>query len=111
VKTSEVLLLAGDVLRERGWRQGWFGFPVGPMCMLGACNFAIDGRPDGHAAVDTMPEVLDVLDVVTTQDAEGRRAIWNDSPQRTKDDVLAALDAAYVLALQEEGADLDEVFA
>jgi len=36
---------------------------------------------------------------------------WNDQPSRTKEDVLASMDAAFVLALQEEGADLDEVFA
>lgn len=36
---------------------------------------------------------------------------FNDKPSTTKDDVVQALDAAYILALQEEGVEPEDVLS
>jgi hypothetical protein len=106
--TSQILRKAGDVLRERGWNRGWFVSQLtGGVCLIGACNVAVDGDPKGHGTANKMPEILDLLDAVTGP--LSRRATWNDAEDRTADEVCVALDAAYVLALQEEGIDPEDV--
>jgi hypothetical protein len=106
VKTSEVLRKAGDVLRERGWHQGWFyNRETGAVCVLGACHLAVSGCPDSNAAI----QFLGPLDTVIDASLGGGRAFWNDAEGRTADDAIQALDAAYVLALQEEGIEPGDV--
>lgn len=107
MKASEVLRKAGDVLRERGWNRWWFYDRVngtGSVCLLGACHVATNGIPDSHSALE-VPGLLDALDVPT----DGKRAFWNDAPGRTAAEVMIALDAAYVIALQGEGIEPDDV--
>jgi hypothetical protein len=99
VKTSEVLRKAGDVLRERGWCQGNLE-EKGRVCLLGATGIAAHGypsAPDSNEVHDALRLVIDRWPIE-----------WNDARGRTQAEVESALDAAYVLALQDEGEDLDE---
>ena len=105
MKASEMYRKAGDELRRHGWCQGWFFSEEGARCAIGACNSAIDGRPGGHAAVDA--DNLEALEVIAGDDIGITH--WNDMPDRTPADVMHALDAAYVLALQEEGIEPEDV--
>lgn len=91
MKTSEVLRKAGDVLRERGWRQG-----------VGDGGDAVDGPVCALFALP--PRYFEMArDVVRFVIGGGLVSVWNDSPDRTADEVQIAFDAAYVLALQLEG--------
>ena len=68
----EICLKAAQRLREVGWRQGAIGPEDGPHCMLGACRWVTRY----HVA------------------AAGEAAIaWNDTPGRTAEEVIAALEA------------------
>jgi hypothetical protein len=105
VKTSEVLRKAGDVLREHGWCQFVAYSPAGARCALGAINDGSRGTPGFYDAAKAIlrEEVLDLTS--SGQIGNG----WNDIPGRTVDEVLVAMDAAYVLALQEEGVEPEDV--
>lgn len=109
MKPSVVLRSAADVIRKRGWFQGWYGpyreYADGdrkvlrpktcPVCALGAVRVAAGYAPDS--------------DDGRTEDAEAylRRSTrtyvdtWNDDPTRTVEDVLAAFEKAALLAESE----------
>lgn len=63
---------------------------IGSRCMLGAlyCEYDMDPAPNIHAAYDA----------VVASIGTGLIADWNDSPQRTQDDVVAALVRAAEIA-------------
>ncbi len=113
MKASEVLRKAGDVLRRYGWCQESRGeSATSTHCVIGAIEVAKTGGLDvsvepGFSAY-SMDE-LEWLDVIV--DVDLTIDVWNDIKGRTPEEVQLVLDAAYVLALQAEGADLDEVFA
>lgn len=94
MRTSDVLRKAGDVLRERGWCAGYMEGPSGGHCAYGAIAVANDSTPDARNPGD-----------VELEDIVGDVFGFNDAPGRTAAEVMHALDAAYVLALQEEGED------
>jgi hypothetical protein len=92
-------------LIERGWTQGSSartetGDPIGvsskcaaQWCILGAVCATADGMEDEIKALDTLEGVTDAR--------PGYIAEWNDAPERTQADVLAAFDRAIELAEQE----------
>lgn len=112
MKTSEVLRKAGDLLRERGWIQGSYS-DAGRFCAVGAADSVA-----GDALGRRDPEANLLLQTVADDfpyperypgDIAGSMLRWNDRPRRTLDEVLAATDAAYVLALQVEGIEPGDV--
>jgi hypothetical protein len=105
MRASEMYLRAGDIIRERGHYKGWYSDAnTGRCCLLGACNVVMNGQANDSRNILRNTSSLD--DVLLTS----APCAWNDAPGRTEAEVLIALDAAFVLALQEEGEDLDEVF-
>ena len=63
---------------------------IGSRCMLGAlyCEYDMDPAPNIHAAYDAVVKSI----------GTGLIADWNDSPQRTQDEVVAALVRAAEIA-------------
>jgi hypothetical protein len=106
VKTSEVLRKAGDVLRERGWCQNQTEDGAGRVCAIGALGIA-----EADNASCASGAIYRALQRVTHDGLIYDYLIgdWNDRPGRTAAEVEAALDAAYVLALQEEGIEPEDV--
>lgn len=102
MKASDVLRRAGDISRERGWRSGGLTNVAGQVCAIGSLQLAEHG--EFKAAGDTLLEALRA-----PLGPEVSIAIWNDEPGRTHAEVLIALDAAYVLALQSEGIEPEDV--
>jgi hypothetical protein len=102
MKASEVYRGASLLLLERGWCQGRFGRPDGAACSAGAINaVAGRGRPDRDSGQPYYGAVEDIVDA--------RLATWNDMFCESREDAVAVLDAAYVLALQEEGLEPEDV--
>jgi len=84
VTNREICLKAAQRLREVGWRQGAIGPEDGPHCMLGACRWVTRYHvaAAGEAAY------------AAAYAAAGEAAIaWNDTPGRTAEEVIAALEA------------------
>lgn len=125
--TSEVLNLAADHVRGRGWTTGLYGWASsGPVCTEGAI-FAAMGT--SHAAIsthdfrETCPAYLAVMDyldnAVPIEPTMGERVLWawNDEYDyirgqyaRTEAEVLEVLRAvALVEAAREDAAMLAEV--
>ena len=103
MKTSRALFGAGDVLRAGGWCQCRYTDGKS-FCVLGAIAEAVGVDPS--TAIPAFAEPRSFLALVT----ETRQpSVWNDEQERTASDAMFALDAAYVLALQEEGIDPAEV--
>lgn len=105
MKTSDVLRRAGDISRERGWCQGWFNNESGAVCAWGGMNLA-SGAERATQCI-TPRETMDWFAMVV--DSPDWTHSWNDTLGRTHAEVLIALDAAYVLALQEEGIEPEHV--
>lgn len=71
--------LAAAVIRERGWIQGRVRDAEGRVCLLGGLSTA------GASSA--------TFKAVETAIGAGRSiASWNDSPKRTKDEVLSLLE-------------------
>lgn len=85
----EVLLKAADHIERYGWQQGGAGSPHGPCCALGA--IAAGPIVHGVSAPAAIAEAEDML-----RDWIKRQAVsaWNDAPDRTAAEVIAALRGA-----------------
>lgn len=103
MKTSEVLRKAGDVLRARGWCQREFENEAGALCAYGAIRevVGVSGSGIWTPFVEEFDLVVETPGVFMP--------LWNDAATRTADEVLVAMDAAYVLRLQVEGVEPGDV--
>ena len=93
----EVLVAARNLIDREGWTQNHYGRPGRGFCVYGACGAAEHGSAlcGGYGpAEDVMRKVLGAPQL----------AAWNDTPGRTKAEVLAAFDKA-IAATAPEPAD------
>ena len=102
MKASNVYRRAGDLIREHGWCQGVSRNTAGEFCVTGAARAANQEGANLDGALYTI--IATELDWVRAWAWE-----WNDDPARTVEDVMIALDAAYVLQLQVEGVEPEDV--
>jgi len=108
MKTSEVLRKAGDVLRERGHCKGALENESGSVCFNGAINVALHGRPQFAIGIDG--GIIGIFEFASTPFGSNIEAVdWNNDCRTTAAEVMHALDAAFVLALQEEGVEPEDV--
>lgn len=104
MKTSEVLRTAGDLLRARGWCQREFENDAGALCAYGAIREVVDVSSENG----TWTPFVEEFDLVV-ETPNLHMPAWNDADNRTVDEVLVAMDAAYVLRLQVEGIEPGDV--
>lgn len=104
MKTSEALRKAGDLLRAAGWCKNEYGSLPGPVCAVGAIQSAGYGEAMYYARLALGSVCHDDLG-----DGTGAALRFNDAHERSADEVLVAMDAAYVLTLQEEGVEPEDV--
>lgn len=85
---KEVLLKAAEIIEERGWCQGSYNKETGEVCAKGGLRKAV-GWPhqDGEG-------YYGALDALYTLIGAGTILSWNDTPGRTKSDVITALRQA-----------------
>jgi hypothetical protein len=85
---------AGDYIREHGWMQGWYIDGLGRCCMLGARNAAICGepRPANFVDYDQVRRAQELRSAMMKVIGTQRLPDWNDTPGRTKEEVLAVFD-------------------
>ncbi len=107
MKTSEVLRTAGDLLRARGWCKHARIKEDGSMCAIGAIEMARSGSVG--KVHDHDPYNDPVLDLVPLENEFDTVDGFNDRESTGLSDVIQLLDAAYVLALQEEGIEPEDV--
>lgn len=96
---------AKQVILDRGWAQGTFGRLTGPVCVHGAMIAA--ASPDNNADPGQVafyvreadgtyssrtPEAVELDVQRAALDRAGFNYTWNDSPFRTKSEVLDVLD-------------------
>jgi len=76
---------AADLIEKYGWHQFDFGDETVGYCVLGAIRKAVP--------LDRVRYARRVLDAYAEIDARVKQdaAVWNDTPGRTKEEVLAAL--------------------
>jgi hypothetical protein len=111
VKASDVLRMAAELLVTKGWTRGEFArdmwgngtFSRSPsattFCAIGACRRVADYE-------DASP-AISLGEVVAAGHGYPSVAAYNDS--HGKAESVQLLDAAYVLALQEEGIEPEDV--
>jgi hypothetical protein len=76
----QVLLDAANILEERGWIQGGFGNASRGYCMMGAIG---ETRADENWQLMAM--------IALNQKFGQPMEQWNDTPGRTKEEVIAML--------------------
>jgi hypothetical protein len=85
-------LKAADLIERQGWCQDRTHNASGEHCLLGAVWFSHYGKepPGGIVRELDWHEVFEILKPHTAPSIAG----WNDAPERTKAEVIAALRAA-----------------
>lgn len=78
------LLKAADYIDEHGWCQGDSGDASGRVCLVGALEMTINDRRRLKSAADALRHSIGC----------SRLSRWNDAPERTQAEVVAALRAA-----------------
>lgn len=108
---ADVLDGAAAVIRRNGWHQGAFSaFSSGrklaerPVCAMGAINIVTCGRPDqsGYGEEHTLSSAA-YSALERHLGIDHSAGAWNDNPDRTVEEVLAALEGA-ARAERERGA-------
>jgi hypothetical protein len=89
VTTAEALRRAAQEIRERGWLSGMNDENAGSVCAMAALGLA--SGDDAGVFVAARKLILDVTGSACV-------ANWNDAPERTADEVIAALLKAAELA-------------
>lgn len=91
------MILPSDVLRRDGWCQGSWGLEDGRTCLDGALI-----RADLSFQMNwAMQNACDVATVGGRTYIFGERIVWNDTPGRTKEEVIALLEKVeYKLGLR-----------
>lgn len=110
IPDPQIYRAAADVIRENGWHKNEYFRPVSdvppakcPVCLMGAVLVAAVGTPqhihdEGGECDETCFPLVWLATFMTKAgycdtDAMGI-ADWNDEPERTVDEVVAALEAA-----------------
>lgn len=98
MKLSEILRAGKANIEARGWCQGdqmaIFGPDGGPCCVATAMPKG-DAFANSLLAVDLFKEANGISPMVGI-------GTWNDAPERTKEEVLAAYDKAITAAEAQE---------
>lgn len=97
-RVNEIRLKAADLLEKHGWVQGTWGRDGGPRCMLGACRVAAgvnEANCGGDAEIRYgLAEIAALFSVEkATNGTVHSPVLWNDDPDRTAEEVIAALRA------------------
>jgi hypothetical protein len=98
-QVAQDLRAAAEVLRRDGWMRGDLGTCDGPKCAVGVAYYvASDGAEVVYefSGSDTIHRAERIADAVADEIGVGRQDLptWNDAPERTADEVIAALEAA-----------------
>ena len=91
---ADVLNGAADLLEREGWWQGDYRGPNGETCVDGALVRAVGQQPGGIMEGDVGLSYLAAVKVLRHHLGREFVSAWNDDPQRTKAEVVAALRAA-----------------
>lgn len=87
--------LAAEILDTDGWREGFFGAPGQPSCLLGAVRKAVYARTGSWEQVTALSSEALTRDIPVKAPASFQLAddnarniiLWNDEPGRTKEEV------------------------
>ena len=91
-ETADVLRRAKAMIdRPEKWCQGALLNDGGAMCMLGAINMAVSGDADLFGGQDAKMALYAAVGNHPT-------SVWNNAPERTHAEVMAAFDKAIALA-------------
>lgn len=115
MNTPEILLKAADVIDEAGWRQGAFFAPHGTGMCVAAAMFNGAGL-DLHQALSDKPSPTCVQVRTAIERLEKWLAVpfiidWNDAPERTAEQVTAALRECAMELAEHDGIRLPEQLA
>lgn len=103
MKESAALRRTAQVLRERGWCQGEFASEYGECCVIGALRVAFGSLPTQLCmSGEDYYEARSALIAAVVDGEIDCVADWNDTPGRTKDEVISALEST-ATRLEGEG--------
>jgi hypothetical protein len=103
--TAELLERAADRIERVGLLHGDYGTAEGPNCAVGALIFEYDPERARHAGlifeVEREPVVKCAVAALHSAIKTSSLFAWNDSPQRTPEEVAAAMRKAAQLSNNE----------
>jgi hypothetical protein len=105
LSVPQLLRAAAAQIRKRGWNQGWWFNGAGGICLSAALNVSL-GTADpavfplpGTRQHDLRKHAVTALSLAVGAD---NPVMWNDAPERRVGEVLAAFEAAAVLAEESD---------
>lgn len=91
---GQILARSARLIREQGWIQGFFGGPgLGGYCLFGAWQIAAEELDSSPEAMRIVDEALDARCDRHVRPGHRSHVDWNDEPGRTKEEVLALIEA------------------
>lgn len=93
LSTNEILCKAGELIEKVGWNQGALSnLRTGTVCMLGAINATLSGNPlTGVPFLHIKEAVVNELYNRLGMAYGHSLAEWNDTPGRTREQVIGVL--------------------
>ena len=95
-KTSVTLQKARQKIIDHGWKQFSVGTYDGPTCAMGAIYWQIEKDQELLSRREAYSFVRQTIDI------DGDIGVWNDTLNRTKEQVLQMFDEAISMAMSEE---------
>jgi hypothetical protein len=89
-QAAKLLRAAANILETKGWYQGSFGNEEKGFCLLGSIN-VVD---TGEATWSTSPDANLAKEAIRVVSGQRFLSRWNDSPGRTKSEVVSAMRKA-----------------
>ena len=87
---SQICRDAAQIIRERGHAKGELKTNDGRLCLIGALYEVLGEQEERPPVLVTWPPYLAVRRVL----ADRWVSLWNDAPERTPEEVIAALETA-----------------
>src|SRR5882672_2055919 len=84
-EVGKCFLYAAQLLEFHGWCQGTILNIDGRMCISGAIQSYPTGLLNNNRCIETQTEALEILN----ENLGDYISVWNDHPQRTKEQVIA----------------------
>lgn len=97
---ADKLREAREYLVRHGWNRNGYEGPDGSVCMMGAVNAVVGSSPYDGEREDIIGPMRGLL-LRGAETSVPYPAWWNDAPERTQAEVLAAFDKAIALAEEQ----------
>lgn len=91
-ESINLLRNAKERLFEKGWLQNSLGKSSGPNCLVGAVHYELGNKYLSQSDMQIYRVFTALQDIIYPDNEKQNLDDWNDSPERTFDEVIDVID-------------------